>query len=188
LQGGTVARSLEDVAKGSPSAFFLVVAGPAYLSAMEGDLERALAAMENRSRMILVSSPARNGSTVFERNLVPSTSKLQAYVGGGLTSLHARVAARILREANRYPLDADVLRLRYRRLLKTLPEPRRAERARLSDGDVRRFIKDQVKKGQLSSHTAILRELRSRHLACEQARFRELYREVVGGDNGASEK
>jgi hypothetical protein len=179
------ARSIAELAREDDQVHLLVVAGPQYLAAMEDDLLAARATLTKTERLILVSSPLRTMSPTLAPNLIPSTARLQPEVGGALTSLHARVAARILQEAEPYPLDATTLQERYSNILLRLAKPERVTRVSVSDDTVRAFIQEHLLQDPRSSCTSLLRRFRADGKACEQSRFRQLYQQHTQKDGHA---
>lgn len=170
-----VPRSLAELAQDDPGAWIVVVASPDYVSAISNDLLAARKHLKRAARLLVVSSVTGPELGELTTNIIPSDARLQAAVGGALLSLHARVARKILQEAHRWDLDAEVVKPRYERLLARSSAPPRAHRDKLSDAEVRRFIRTQRAKQIDVTHTRLLRQLREDGSACEQSRFRELF-------------
>ena len=180
------ARTLAELANRNREGWFLVVAGPLYLTAMMEDLLRARAVLKYPERLIIVSSANATLQSAFPDHLIPSTAKLQRRVGGSCSSLHARVAEDILKHANVQSLNAGTLKRRYESLLRDLPPSKAISREPISDDEVRDFITQHLRKKPLRSRTSLLSELRDSRKACEQGRFKRLFQEVTQRDIHAS--
>jgi hypothetical protein len=170
------ARSIAEIAKSDPRATILVIASPAYVAVLEEDLAAARGALRDGSRLLIVSSRDRSIPSTLIQNLIPSEAPLATVFGGSLASLHARTAHKILTENAPDALRSDVLRPCYAELLETLAPPLRQQRRHITDPEVLHFIRESLAKEPRLSHTKALKSLRESGLACEQARFRELFR------------
>jgi hypothetical protein len=171
-------RSLTALAGFAVDAVILVIASPAYIAAMADDLAGVRARLTDPQRLIVVSS--RHGSLPdwLKPHLVPSEAPLSGVFGGSRGSLHARTARRVLQEAATVPLRAEILRSHYERLLGAVESATLPSRSKLSDEEVRRFIREALAENHGLSCTAALRSLRTTGQACEQRRFAGLYAEV----------
>jgi hypothetical protein len=171
-------RSLTALAGMDSDAVILVIASPAYIAAMADDLAGVRARLTDPQRLIVISS--RHGSLPgwLKPHLVPSEAPLSGVLGGSRGSLHARTARRIFQEAATVPLRADILRSHYERLLGTVESATVPSRSKLSNEEVRRFIREALAENHGLSCTAALRSLRTTGQACEQRRFAGLYAEV----------
>lgn len=170
-----VPRSVAEIALDDPGAWFLVVASPDYVSAISNDLLAARKQLKRATRLLVVSSAVGPEMGALATNIIPSNARLQSAVGGALLSLHARVARKVLQEARRWELDAELVKPRYERLLARSTIPARVDREKLSDAEVQRFIRTRRRSQHDVTHTRLLRELREQGNACEQTRFRALF-------------
>lgn len=157
------------------SDVILVLASPRYVQAMADDL-RATAALVG-DRLVVVTSLEAPENDAIAENIVPSLEALIGHVEGSRPALHARVARHIFENVGNYPLSARALRDRYARLARTSKYARPPERDPMTDDEVRAFIRAELGRGPKLTHTRLLRVLRSGGRACEQKRFRELFRE-----------
>lgn len=178
----TAPRSVGDIVREDPRAYILVVSSPDYVGAMEDDLLDAIQHARDPDRVIIVSSRGRFARGILGQHLILSDARLQVRLGGARTSLHIRVARKILEEAGEWALSATLLQARYRRLVARSPEAPRYDRARMTDDEVSRFIRSQLRHDSDVSCTLLLRSLRSSGLACEQFRFRSLFRAAKNGN------
>jgi hypothetical protein len=178
-----VPRSLAELAQDDPGAWILVIASPDYVSAISNDLLAARKHLKRAARLLVITSVTSSELGELATNIIPSDARLQAAVGGALLSLHARVARKILQEAHRWDLEAEVVKARYERLLARSSAPARADRNKLTDAEVRRFIRTQRAIQRHLTHTRLLRQLREDGNACEQSRFRALFFAETRGSN-----
>lgn len=168
-------RLVSQLAQHEPRSPILVIASDSYLRAMADDLVAAGQALSRAEKLILVSSGAGEIAGL-EKHLLPVDGRLKLALGGSYIALNARIARRMLAETNRWPLDVEVLRTRYARWCKSLPEVKKYDRVTLSDEQVCQRIERMRKKDPTVSITAALRALRDGGYACEQSRFRALFR------------
>lgn len=173
-------RSIAAIAKDDPKARILVVASADYIAAMEKDLLSAIERLASRESLVVVTGRDRLASQHLLPWVVPSDARLQAAVGGARTSLHARVARKILQEVHRWDLDATTLRTRFEALLDRSPAPETYDRERMTDAAVAAFIRRAVHVEPAVSCTALLRRLRREGHACEQGRFKRMYHACKG--------
>lgn len=175
---GGLGSSLATLVKKEPRATVLVVASPSYIDAMSDDLVAAVQHARSPGAMFVISSrlPMK---AVGSANWIPSSSALQKSLGGALVSLHARVARYLI--ANIPPSDFRKENLSH--MTKKLneevgPIAKRTAGIAMTDEDVIVFIRQRVAVDTKVSHTWLLRELRKSGQACEQGRFRRLFKQV----------
>jgi hypothetical protein len=171
-------RTIAALARAHSEATFLVVAAPRYVAAMEADLAEARQQLRSHENLVIVSGMPGPTSEALGRNWVPSVASLQAALGGARTSLHARVARRIIAEAGDRAITATTARERFRDLALQAPPLPRYERTTVEDDEVRRFVLDQLRKDSRTTHSRSLREFRSTGHACEQSRFRRIFQKA----------
>lgn len=172
--GTTAPRSLATLADTDPNATFVVVLSSSYLRAIGPDIVNAASHLRNPERMSIISANASSAGE-WDRYLLPTDARLQNTLGGSLGSLNVRIAAKLLEgnDLSRPALTEHLLRLR------SASAPRRKfERVPMSDDEVLNFITERLT--PRSTHTSMLRELRDAGFACEQGRFRQLFRNTVG--------
>jgi hypothetical protein len=175
--------SVRHLARGFPNDCLLVVASETYLRAIQNDLERALGEVNDPSFLAIISSGTRSLGSLTGQ-LVSCDARLQGTVGGVRRSLNVRLAQKILKETPRALPTFPVLQKKFQKLLATAPELPRYDRQVLSDDEVKRWIRLQLKRNPTASHTPLLRQLRAEGNACEQKRFRTLFQEIQGAFHG----
>src|SRR5262249_10162047 len=144
------------------------------------DLIAALCHLQSKEKLVIVSGMPGPAAEVLHRNWVPSLASLQADLGGARTSLHARLARRILTEAGARGFAATAIRERFQDLARQAPPPPRYDRPAVGDEEVRRFVLEQLRKAPEATHTRLLRDYRESGHACEQGRFRRIFLETQG--------
>jgi hypothetical protein len=103
-----------------------------------------------------------------------------------MQSLNARIARRAIAEAaSWYPSQLTLASL-MQSWLDSAPPVVSYDRKKLDDDGVRAYIRQGFDQNPRVTHTRLLRALRDSGLACEQARFAALFREILatrlGGD------
>jgi hypothetical protein len=156
----------------------VVLASPRYVQAMADDLRGAAEVLGDQ--LLIVTSHDPGPDDALAANVVPSQESLIRHVAGARPALHARVARHILEHVGEHPLSARALRARYTRLVNSSDYARPPDRQPMTDQEVRRFIRRQLGADPDLTHSRLLRVLRDRGRACEQTRFRSLFREEAG--------
>jgi hypothetical protein len=170
-------RRVTDLASADPDAHVMVVASPRYVQAMVEDLRGAAKLLGNR--LIIVTSQSFGAGDPLSRNIVASEERLLAEVHGARPALHARVARHILSGAPHHGLDAERLRTRYLEIARIADFRRPPVRQPMTDQEVKRFIKAELRNAPDLSCTRALRILRDGERACEQKRFKNLFHGVA---------
>ena len=134
---GKATTTLRSIARATPATNILIVASPAYVSAMHDDIQSALELLTGQ--LIIITSRA-SGVPLLAPYVVNSTARLQASLGGSLLSLHARAAREVLGAFE--PKDARRVLARHERDRPALT------RQRLSDAQVKAFIKRSKARGE----------------------------------------
>jgi hypothetical protein len=100
-------------------------------------------------------------------------------MGGALVSLHARVARHLIQNTAPRDFVKENLGLMSKKLDDAAGQStKRTAGSTMTDDDVLAFIRRRVAADPKASHTRLLRELRDQGQACEQGRFRRLFKQV----------
>lgn len=164
-------RRLVDLAASDPSARYLFVLSAAYLGACHDDVCQAAEKLGGSGRLSVLSAGTKRDRDLADV-LLPADARLQAVLGGTLQALNIRAAEHLLRAGL---VDHDDMAYGLRRLLAEQPPPRRVNRRRISDAEIRAFVRARRRVEPHATHTRLLRELRAANYACEQARFATLF-------------
>jgi hypothetical protein len=176
-------RSITDLVRRDPSASVLVVASVHYVHAVEPDLVEAAARLVERDRLIVITTPGRMARGPLGPHVIGAAARWQPILGGARTSLHARLAEKILEET-RDGLNKDAVRAQLELALERSPDVAQDARQQMTDDDVRGFIRQALTRDPQAVQTKLLRALRDSGRACEQSRFRRLFFEVTGRERG----
>lgn len=169
--------SIADLAAEFPDCPLLIAASANYLHAVKDDLTAASLIL-NSPDLLAVVSGGTDDLGHLTSNLVPCDARLQPLVGGILRSLNVRALRYYLRHCGAERPGCRTMTLAFQTLLDHAPKQVRHERSPVSDEELRRFVAAAMRSRQSTSHTRLLRELRASGRACEQTRFRSVYREV----------
>lgn len=164
-------RRLVDLAAADPSARYLLVLSAAYLRACHNDVCQAADKLNGSGGLSVISAGTKRDPDLAGV-LLPADARLQAVLGGTLQALNIRAAEHLLSAGL---VDHDDMADSLRRLLAEQPPPRRFNRRRVSDAEIRSFIRDRRRDEPTATHTRLLREVRAADYACEQARFAALF-------------
>ncbi|WP_249037703.1 hypothetical protein [Micromonospora noduli] len=170
-------RSFADLARRDPHATIIAVLSDAYQRACATDVTVAASLLHDNQQLSVVG-PSTND---LEDLVVPVTARLQPHLGGSLLSLNARVAAFLLRSSvdDDHDLRRERLRERVEQTTQATPVPAtRTAGQRLTDEEVRAFIRGHAGE-RATTATGLLRRLRLSGRSCEQARFGQLFAEVM---------
>lgn len=173
-------RSLTSLAKSTPDSILLVVASPAYLLAVQDDLLGVVSALSSRGSLLLVSSETRGLAPVLQQRRISSSAQLTHIVQGSLLSLNARVARWLIETSGQHHFRADAIHDMVSAAVRQLPPAARYERQAATDDEVLQFMQTRIAADPHSSHSRLLREWRGAGRACEQSRFRALFRQLQG--------
>ena len=176
--GVTGIRSITDMVRKWPRRVHLMALSPAYLDAISEDLSRALKCLKHRQSLIIISTgKKRHGE--LNQNVVSAPAELQMLLGGALTSLNVRLAAKLINSLRVTDLSLDNVQEFIGRLRSNAGPRKQIKRKIMEDAEVVRFIKTAIKSETIPSYTQTLRILRDSGHACEMKRFRELFRNTV---------
>lgn len=174
-------RSIADLAARESDVPIIVVASAPYVRAMVDDLVKASATLGTGDLLSVLSAGAdAERSLQLSPSLLSANARFEAIVGGTRAALNARIARLVFRHLTegetptRPHLEAIL-----RQISSGLPVLRRFNRRRLSDDEVRKFIEEERRTEPAVSKTPLLRKLRSKGAACEQARFSEIFSQVL---------
>jgi hypothetical protein len=170
-------RSFAALAAADPGASLLVIAAAPYLRALSGDLHDAVPALGDPGRLAIVSAAARHLRGLAD-HVVPFDDRLQQRLGGGDMSLNVRVARELLRQGVE-PVRGELARAA-EGLARDLERRGGPVRPPQTDAEVRAFIRAELERDPSARWTPLLRRLRDeRGLACEQKRFRGLFKTTL---------
>lgn len=169
--------NLAELARHAPALPMLIAAGASYFDALSEDLLQAQAELHSPDLLQIVSA-GTGQAPLFGRSFLPTDARLQAPLGGTRVSLNARILKAILQSAKRHDFEPRGVR----EVLGSLSLDAcggRPKRRRQRDEDIAAFIRAGFEENPGSPKSRLLRRLRDSGLACEQARFGEIYEAVT---------
>ena len=171
-------RTLEELATQNPDAAWLVLMSPTYLEALSEDLLAARAQMTRPERLLVVSGTPGPGNLGLVRHWIPALEVCRGPLGGGCSSLNARVAGHLAALYSPEQWSSDIIQPQMNLWMASLPPLDRPARRSITDREALAFIRKRRREESTTSHSALLRELRDQGLACEQKRFRGLFQSL----------
>ncbi len=169
-------RHLADVAAQATTDLLVVTVSEPYLRALTPDLLAARSRLSSPRRLLVLCGGAPEDHPLSD-NLIRWDSRVQI-VAGALASMNARVVRRLLQDVQPRRMTLTTARERVASWAATAPSRSRPERQRVSDGEVREFIRDRMAETPSLSPSALHREFRDAGLACERLRFLSLLRAI----------
>ena len=169
-------RTLKDLARRYPEASWLVLMSPTYLDAISNDLQEARVEMAMAEGLLLVSGKPGPNEVSLIPHWVPALEICRGTLGGSCTSLNARVGGQLV---SRYPpgkWNCTRIQPEMNLWMAALPDIEKHSRRAISDREALAYIKNKIKKDPTSTHSGLLRDLRSSGIACEQKRFKGLFK------------
>ena len=164
-------RSLAQLAATSRSTQILLVLSAQYLAACRDDVLAAASKFDSSGQLSIISAGTKPDPDLVQY-LLPSDARLQNVMGGTRQSLNVRIAANLLVSGI---TDHSAMRNYLAWLLAAQPPMLRYERSSMTDEQVSRYIREQLRTNPSTTRTQLLRQLRESGRACEQHRFGQLY-------------
>lgn len=173
-----VPRSIASLVRADPTSVVLVVASHAYLLAIEPDLLAARGSSQDS--LFIVSSSWKGLNPELASSWIVSDARFQPLVQGSMVSLHARVARWLIQESPKHRFQMAEIQDLVHSYLKLAQAPPRHNRDLADDDTIRTFIRHRIATDERATHSGLLREWRRAGRACEQGRFRQLFKEIRG--------
>ena len=177
-QDGTSVASISDIARLHPRTPLVAAISNEYLKAVAHDLEATRTALADGDRLIIITVGAKK-SGPLGANFLPCDSRLEHHYGRSRMALNARILRSLVRDFPAKDIRAKYLSSHFAPLLARLPKAGYPERRPSEDETVRSFIRREIAKNAKGAYTVLLRQYRATGSACEQKRFRRLFREVA---------
>jgi hypothetical protein len=176
-------RRIRDVARQCPRSPILVIASPSYLEAIEADLLEAVESLQHPSLLVIVAAGARKAGPLAPY-LVDCDSRFQSSLGGSRMSLNQRIARHVLLNSPPWPWSAEGFSQTLRSTCVQQDHPPARNGKRLTDNEVKQYLRKKLSSDPRSRPTGLLRELRSSGISCEQKRFKALFNQVAEAHHG----
>ena len=175
-QGADVAR-IANIAERYPQDPLLVVVSNNYLKAIAHDIELAQGMMADADKLVIIAVGAPKTGKLAD-NYLPCDARLENIFGRSRSALNSRILKLILTDFRTGDLRSSHLKGYFEELLAILPKADYPQRQSSDDGTVCEFIRKNLKINQRGSYSNFLRLYRATGRACEQKRFRRLFRKV----------
>lgn len=166
-------RSLSALVAEHPQDRMLLVLSQPYFAACAEDLADAIDASSDGQISIVAAGVTDPDFATWR---LPANARLQQRFGGSRGSLNARIAAHLLRAGL---IDHEAMRRHLQRVLAKAPAMPVYARRRLTDDQVRTYIRQQRKRDVTLSRSRLLADLRDAGMACEQQRFADLFADAT---------
>jgi hypothetical protein len=171
-------RTLVDLVAQVPSTPLIVAVSPGYLQAISSDLKDAHRRMRSDVPLIVLTCDAKMARELEEISIL-CDARLQRVVHGPRNSLNVRILRSLLSSVRNIGISVETWRSHVASLLTGQPPVQKYDRRKVTDLEIREFVRRELEASSTMSHTVLLRKLRDGGRACEQARFRGLYASVT---------
>jgi hypothetical protein len=168
--------SISDIAKAFPGQPLLIAISKEYLNATYDDIAEARKLLSSPDKMVIICAGAKkNGDAI--NNFLPCDARFENQFHCCRADLNAWLLDSVVKSYRPSEILVSKLTDRYARKLSKLPKTAHPKRSRFDDQELEAFITLNLLEGS-SSHTKLLKLLRSEGCGCEQKRFRKLFQRV----------
>lgn len=169
-------RSIAGLAASHPRTPLVLAVSANYLEALEGDVVAAARVLHGTDLLSIISVGCLAHSSAIKDWLLPADARLQQLVGGSLGALNARILGLIISGASEAGWGRMALRRFLEEVLKPLEPRKHPSRIRPTEGEIRDYIHSAIVTDPSVTHSGLLRSFRDEGYACEQSRFRDLFK------------
>jgi hypothetical protein len=174
-RNGNDVASISDIAERFPNQPLLIAISNEYLAATFDDIAKARTLLSSSDKLVIICAGAKKNDDAGD-NFLPCDARFENHFHCCRADLNAQLLASIVKTHSASDISASKLRETYTRKLNRLPKANHPKRARLNDEALESFVTIHLLKRSSSSHTNLLRLLRSENCGCEQKRFRKLFK------------
>lgn len=172
-------RSFAELAEYDRNAVLMIVAPPTYVDAMEPDLIRAGQCGRSKEKLLVISSASSLQSGPLGTHWIECPGALVFKLGGGVASLYARVARRVLHGAWKTGLEAQAVREQVAALIRQAGDWPENLRRPATDQEVLQFIQTELRAAPEQSRSGLLRKFRDSGRRCQMERFNRIFATVA---------
>jgi hypothetical protein len=176
-RGLTGIGCITDLAVANPKSVFIVSVSSSYFSVIKDDLISARTALASPDQLLVISAGTRPVASLGD-SLLPIDARFENLVGGARATLNARMLRHIVEENRQERISASKISVYLSAIATTLKSPRSFDRRSLGDKEITAFIRKQLRLVPRCNASALLRILRDQGMACEQKRFRRIYKTI----------
>jgi hypothetical protein len=171
---GESVSSVTELIRRYPGTPLIASLSEDYWAALRSDFEDAAKLVMAPENLIIVAAGVSEKGSLA-RHFLPCSARLERELGRGRSALNVRTLAHILKK---YPdqVGKNELFKTFEKLLSRLDDFPYPQRRQTSDDEVSDFIRQKRAVFPKVSHSSLLRQFRAEGNACEQSRFRELFK------------
>ncbi|WP_224246044.1 hypothetical protein [Hyalangium gracile] len=174
-------RSVAELTEHDRNAVLMIVAPPAYVEAMEPDLVRAGQHRRSKQKLLVVSTSSPLQAGPLGAYWIECPGALVFELGGGVASLHARVARHLLLESRKTGLEVQAVREQVAALSRKAGDWPENTRSPVTDHEVLQFIRSELRDTSGQSRSSLLRKFRDSGRKCQMERFNRLFATLKEG-------
>jgi len=168
--------SISELVRQNPDIPLIASLSEDYWAALKSDFEEAARFVRSPENMVIIAAGVSEKGPLG-RYFLPCSARLERELGRGRSALNVRTLALILRKY-RDQVGKRELFETFQQLLSRLDDYPYPQRSQTSDEQVVEFIRRRKLDCPKVSHSSLLREFRAGGNACEQSRFRELFKKT----------
>jgi hypothetical protein len=115
----------------------------------------------------------------LQENILPADARLEGLFGKSRLTLNSKIAEWVLSNFAADELRTNSVSERLEKMIQDLPPSTYPTREKSSDAEVLDFLENKLQSGGQTSYSVLLRDYRASGRACEQRRFRDLFRKLL---------
>jgi hypothetical protein len=175
---GESVASITGIARTYPNEPIVAAISADYLKAVTDDLSQARAVLSD-PRLLIVISAGSKPKGILQENIMPADARLEGLFGKSRLSLNNKIAEWVISNFAADELRTSTVSARLEKLIHDFPPSTYPTREKSSDSAVLDFLENKLRSGQLTSYSVLLRDYRASGRACEQRRFRALFKKLL---------
>jgi hypothetical protein len=175
---GESVASITGIARNYPNEPIIAAISADYLKAVTDDLSQARAALSD-PRLLLVISAGSKPKGILQENILPADARLEGLFGKSRLTLNSKIAEWVLSNFAADELRTNSVSERLEKMIQNLPPSTYPNREKSSDAEVLDFLENKLQSGERTSYSVLLRDYRASGRACEQRRFRGLFKKLL---------
>jgi hypothetical protein len=179
---GESVASLTGIARANPNEPIIAAISADYLKAVTDDLSQARAALSDPCLLLVISAGSKPKG-ILQENILPADARLEGLFGKSRLTLNSKIAEWVLSNFAADELRTNSVSERLEKMIQDLPPSTYPSREKSSDAEVLDFLENKLRSRGRISYSVLLRDYRSTGRACEQRRFRDLFRKLLSEKN-----
>jgi hypothetical protein len=175
---GDPIASITGIARTYPNEPIIAAISADYLKAVTDDLLQARATLSD-PRLLVVISAGSKPKGILQENIMPADARLEGLFGKSRLTLNNKIAEWVISNFAADELRTSIVSVRLEKMIQDLPPSTYPSREKSSDAEVLDFLENKLRSRGRISYSVLLRDYRSTGRACEQRRFRALYKKLL---------